>query len=165
MKGSTSLSYEDPFDSMPDDNVKEVPVVEEVVVEPSQGEDGVEFSLTLKGRGTHQNRWVVVRFPDAETGLRVIKDPAFKELMDYSRKIEEYDAGSYGAAAPPPQNTPPNPAYAPQQSQEAPGGEKRFCSHGEMVFKTGVAKNTGKPYSLFSCTAPRESQCKAQFLK
>ncbi len=159
------MSYEDPFDSIPDDNVKEVPVVEEIVVEGGASEGGVEYSLTIKGRGTHQNRWLVVRFPSAESGLEEIKKTAFKELLDYSRKIEEYDAGAYSPAAPPAQNQPANPSYAPQQSQEAPGGEERFCSHGKMQFKTGVAKATGKPYSLFSCPAPREQQCKAQFLK
>lgn len=158
------MSYEDPFDNAPDNNVKEVPVVDEIVVEAEDGVDGIEYSLTLKGRGTHQNRWVVVRFPTAEAGLAEIKKPAFKELLDYSRKIEEYDADSYSPAAPAAQNTPANPAHVPQAAVSAPGGEKRFCNHGEMQFKTGVAKQTGKPYSLFSCTAPRDQQCRAQFL-
>jgi hypothetical protein len=164
VKGN-NLSYEDPFDNIPDENVKEVPQVEEIVVEPQEGGDGTEFSLTFKGRGTHQNRWLVVRFPDAVTGLRVIKDPAFKELIDYSRKIEEYDSGAYAPQQPAQAGVAPQSGGgAPPASQEAPGGEKRFCSHGEMVFKSGVSK-AGNAYRLFSCTAPREQQCKAQYLK
>lgn len=158
------MSYEDPFDNAPDEKVKEIPVVEEVEIKADTDDKALEYSLTFKGRGTHQNRWLVVRFSSAAAGLAAIKEPEFKELLDYSRKIEEYDAGSYSPAAPAPQNTPANPAHVPQQSQEAPGGEKRFCEHGEMQFKSGVSK-AGKSYRLFSCVAPRESQCQAQFLK
>jgi hypothetical protein len=154
------LSYEDPFDNAPDENVKEVPVVEEKpVVESLDG----KMTITFKGAGGYADRWVVVYAAGAKDGLDIIQDPAFKELLDYSRKIAEYDRGAASPAAPQ-QTVAPATGGAPQQSQEAPGGEKRFCNHGEMQFKTGVAKGSGKPYSLFSCTAPREQQCKAQFL-
>lgn len=163
MKGN-NLSYEDPFDAMPDDNVVEIPVVEEKE-KPAVVDNEGKITLTFKGAGGYGDRWVVVHVANAVEGLETIKDPAFKELLDYSRKIAEYDgASSKPAAAPTQQGGAPR-GGTPQQAGEAPGGEKRFCEHGEMVFKTGVAKSTGKPYSLFSCTAPREQQCKAQFLK
>lgn len=53
----------------------------------------------------------------------------------------------------------------PQASQEAPNGEKRFCAHGEMRFKSDVSK-AGKPYKGFFCTSrDRSDQCDAQFLR
>jgi len=52
---------------------------------------------------------------------------------------------------------------APQEAKEAPGGEERFCKHGKMEFKSGISK-AGNKYELFSCTAPRDEQCPAQYL-
>lgn len=160
------MSYDDPFDDLPDDNVVEVPAAVEPVVQVDASLEGTELSLTFKGLGGYGDRWVVVRAPDPESGLRVVKSPAFKELLDYTRKIAEYDAAAHRSAAPAPQQqvNQPNPSRAPQAAQEAPNGEKRFCEHGEMVFKSGVSK-AGNAYKLFSCTAPREQQCKAQYLK
>ena len=170
------MSFDDPFDNIPDDNAEEAQqVTEQPIVEAVSVEDGVEYSLTFKGTGGYADRWLVVRFPTAEVGNKILKDPALKELLDGSIKVAEYDFKAYttahGArptaqvtsAAPSQQQSQPNPSRAPQQSQEAPGGEKRFCSHGEMVFKSGVSK-AGNAYKLFSCTAPRDQQCKAQYL-
>jgi hypothetical protein len=158
------LSYDDPFDNATDE--KEIPVVQEVEISADKdgNDDALAYSLTFKGLGTHRNRWLVVRFNSAAAGLAAIKEPEFKELLDYSRKIEEYDAGQYSPASPAPQ-APAQQSYGapPQGSQEAPNGEKRFCSHGEMVFKSGVSK-AGNNYKLFACTAPREQQCAAQYL-
>ena len=153
------MSYEDPFDAIPDDNVKEVPKVDEPVVVEA-GPNG-EISVTTKGTGRQSDRWVVVRGTPEEVD-QILASELYKRILDRSWKIAEYDANRAGVV--PQQSTPPSNA-APQAATQAPGGEKRFCSHGEMVFKTGVAKASGKPYSLFSCTAPRESQCPAQFLK
>lgn len=166
------MSYEDPFDNAPDENVKEIPVVEEAAPKPTAAFDGEgKLTITFKGTGGYADRWVVAHVATPQEGLDLLKDPAFKELLDYSRKIALYDKAEYTPAsapvsAAPQQNNQPNPSYnggAPQQAQEAPNGEKRFCSHGEMVFKSGVSK-AGNSYKLFSCTAPRDQQCKAQYL-
>ncbi|QAY17487.1 hypothetical protein SEA_DAISHI_52 [Mycobacterium phage Daishi] len=54
---------------------------------------------------------------------------------------------------------------APQAAQEAPNGEKRYCAHGEMKFRSGVSKKTGKPYQMFVCqSGDRNDECDAQFL-
>ncbi|WKW87264.1 hypothetical protein SEA_CHARGERPOWER_49 [Mycobacterium phage Chargerpower] len=181
MKGS-NLSYEDPWASAPADAPAEeaqaapveqqAPVatvttataaaVDSVSVQHST--DGV--SATFKFAGAYSDPWVVVKGSDPGDVLGKVNTSTFKELMDTVQKIAGVYAGAakaaiggQAAAAPAQQSR------APQAAQEAPGGEKRFCSHGEMVFKSGVAKGSGKPYQLFSCTAPRDQQCKAQFLK
>lgn len=158
------LSYEDPFDAMPDDNVKEVPVVEEkttVIKSEAVGEGQGKIVSTYKFGAGYDASWTVVHAVSVDDWFAIHEDPRFKALIDKQRKVQEYVLGKPANQT----SAPASPGRAPQQSQEAPGGEKRYCSHGEMEFKTGVAKATGKPYSLFSCTAPRESQCKAQFLK
>lgn len=158
------MSYEDPFDSIPDDNVKEVPVVEEkqeVIKSKAVGEGEGKIVSTYKEGAGYDASWTVVHAASVSDWFEVHDDPRFRELLDKQRKI-----AAYFRTQPPSQGqqvNQPNPSRAPQQAQEAPGGEKRFCSHGEMVFKSGVSK-AGKPYKLFSCTAPRDQQCKGQFL-
>ena len=159
------MSYEDPFDSIPDDNVKEVPVVEEnVTVVKSQAVGSGEGKIvsTYKEGAGYDASWTVVHAASVDDWFAIHEDPRFPSLLEKQKKVASYFRGKPAVETPVSQV---NVGRAPQQTQEAPGGEKRFCQHGEMVFKTGVAKNTGKPYSLFSCTAPRESQCKAEFLK
>ena len=152
------MSYEDPFDNIPDENVKEVPKVEEPVT-VEQGSDG-EISVTTKGTGRQSDRWVVVR-GTPEVVDQILGSELYKRILDRSWAVAEYDARREGVV--PQQATPPSNS-APAASQEAPGGEKRFCNHGEMQFKSGISK-AGNAYKLFSCTAPREQQCKAQYLK
>lgn len=173
MKG-THLSYEDPWGSVPAQNdyapspepaqppatAASVAVSDSVSVQHST--DGV--SATFKFAGAYSDPWVVVKGSDPADVLAKVNTREFKDLMDRVQQI----AGMYGASGG--KGSPPagggqrqQQSRAPQQAQEAPNGEKRYCDHGEMVFKSGVSK-AGKPYKLFSCTAPRDQQCKAEFL-
>lgn len=158
------MSFEDPFDSIPDDNVVEVPAEEpsvKVIKSTSVVGDGKIVSTYKEGAG-YDASWTVVHASSVDDWFAIHEDPRFPELLAKQKKVAAYFRVKPEGAATAVQAAP---GAAPQQSQEAPGGEERYCSHGKMVFKTGVAKATGKPYSMFSCTAPRESQCKAQFLK
>ena len=132
-------------------------VVDSVSVQHST--DGV--SATFKFSGAYSDPWVVVKGADPADVLAKISTVEFKSLMDRVKQI----SGHYsGAGSAPSGGGAQQPSRAPQAAQEAPGGEKRYCSHGEMTFKTGVSKKTGKPYKMFACPAPRDQQCKAQFL-
>ena len=165
MKG-TNLSYEDPFDAIPDDNVVEVPAEEPTVIKSEAVGDGEgEIVSTYKEGAGYDASWTVVHAASVDDWFAIHEHPRFPELLAKQKKVAAYFRAKPEGAATTQQVNQPNPSYAPQAATEAPGGEKRYCNHGEMAFKTGVAKATGKPYSLFSCTAPRESQCKAQFLK
>lgn len=160
------MSFEDPFDSIPDDNVVEVPAEEpsvKVIKSSSVVGDGKIVSTYKEGAG-YDASWTVVHAASVDDWFAIHEDPRFPELLAKQKKVAAYFRVKPEGAATSQQAAQPNPSYAPQAATQAPGGEKRYCDHGEMVFKTGVAKATGKPYSLFSCTAPRESQCKAQFL-
>jgi hypothetical protein len=50
------------------------------------------------------------------------------------------------------------------QGGGAPGGESRFCAHGEMQWKSGTSKTTNKPYAGWFCTSSdRNNQCKPEW--
>ncbi|AGR46464.1 hypothetical protein ODIN_49 [Mycobacterium phage Odin] len=146
------------------------------VVAPAAGTG--DLSVTFKGTGGYDAAWLVPKYSSVDEALVDLGvDPAqvaalgqgqkWFALFDRVKKMNDHYA-SLGGGAPAPANNgggsqPQQQSRAPQQAQEAPGGEKRFCSHGEMVFKSGVSK-AGNAYQLFSCTAPRDQQCKPQYL-
>lgn len=175
MKGS-NLSYEDPWSTAPAQPepapapeptpAPANPVSADVIkanqaMSVQHSTDGV--SATFKFAGGYHDPWVVVKGADPTDVLGKIETAEFKALMDRVQKIAGHyaptggkPAGNAGGGA--------QQSRAPQPAQEAPGGEKRFCAHGEMQFKSGVSKKTGNPYKMFVCTAPRDQQCDAQFL-
>lgn len=175
MKGN-QLSYEDPWSTAPaqtepapapEPTPAPAPVattastaaVDSVSVQHST--DGV--SATFKFAGQYSDPWVVVKGADPADVYAKVITPEFKALMDKVQQI----AGVYAGSGSKPAGNAGGGAQqsrAPQPAQEAPGGEKRYCSHGEMQFKSGVSKKTGNPYKMFVCTAPRDQQCDAQFL-
>jgi hypothetical protein len=61
------------------------------------------------------------------------------------------------------QGPPPAWAQQPAQSQAGFGGGPS-CAHGAMVYKSGVSKTSGKPYSGHFCpSSNRADQCKPVF--
>ncbi|QTF81473.1 hypothetical protein SEA_TARSUSIV_49 [Mycobacterium phage TarsusIV] len=175
------MSYEDPWSTAPAQPEPQpeptpAPVAAPVAttataaavdsVSVQHSTDGV--SATFKFAGAYSDPWVVVKGADPADVYAKISTPEFKQLMDRVQQIAGVyagagakPAGNAGGGAAPAQA---QQSRAPQAAQEAPGGEKRYCAHGEMEFKSGVSKKSGKPYKLFSCTAPRDQQCEAQFL-
>jgi hypothetical protein len=174
------LPYDDPFDdaapaATAPEEAQQAPVaaapattapaVTNTAQQVQHSTDGI--SATFKFGGAYSDPWVVVKGANASEVNAKIHDPEFKELMDYVKRI----AGVYaGPAAAPAQGG--GQAAAPQQQQsrapqgatQAPNGETRSCVHGPMVFKSGVSQK-GNAYKLFSCTAPRDQQCKAEYLR
>jgi hypothetical protein len=159
------LSYE-PVSSEPSYNGSPVPASGQVAA-PQQVQhstDGV--SATFKFDGAYGAPWVVVKGATAAEVNAKLHDKEFKELMDYVQRV----ASVYGAPAAPAapqgggQAAPAQQSRAPQGATQAPNGETRTCAHGPMVFKSGVSK-AGNAYKLFSCTAPRDQQCKAEYLR
>ncbi|QGH80610.1 hypothetical protein SEA_RAHALELUJAH_50 [Mycobacterium phage Rahalelujah] len=172
------MSYEDPFATAPADEPAEeaqqqtpptpaasgvsVTNVAKDSVSVQHSTDGV--SATFKFEGAYSDPWVVVKGSDPSDVLGKVNDPAFKELMDRVKQIATF----YGGSAKPASGGGNGGGggqrqSAPQAAKEAPNGEKQFCQHGEMEYKSGTSKKTGKPYALFSCTAPRDQQCDAKW--
>lgn len=167
------MSFEDPFDNAPLDaeptEEAQQPAVKAKAVKAKPAvaaESDGKVVLTFKGGRDFDSPWIVIHangLPEAHDFVVGENAALLAAVMDRVKVASKHFVGQ--PAAPAVQSGGQQTGAAPQASQEAPGGEKRFCNHGEMVFKSGVAKATGKPYSLFSCTAPREHQCKAEFLK
>lgn len=58
----------------------------------------------------------------------------------------------------------PPPAWAQNAPQQAGFGGGPTCAHGAMVYKSGVSKTSGKPYSGHFCpSSNRAEQCKPVF--
>ena len=169
MKGS-NLSYQDPFDNAPDENVKEVPQVDEkepevkVVKSEAVGDGEGKIVSTYKEGAGFDASWTVVHAASVEDWFAIHEHPRFPELLAKQKKVAAYFRVGDGGSAQRPAQPAGQQSRAPQPAQEAPNGEKRFCEHGEMQYKAGISK-AGNAYKLFSCTAPRDQQCKAQYLK
>lgn len=158
------MTFPDPFDEAQVVEEPQVPAeIKPVVIKsPAVGSGEGKIVSTYKEGAGYDASWTVVHAANVDDWFEIHDNPRFKELLDKQKKVAAYfRAGNAPAAA---AAAAPQGGGAPAGAQQAPGGEKRFCEHGEMVFKSGVSKTTGKPYKLFSCTAPRDQQCKAQFL-
>lgn len=129
-----------------------------------------EVSVTLKGGSGFDAPWVVVRAGSISSALSHLKTYAaeLKELLDTAARVGGYFARSGaqkpagGSSAPAGNQAPANdkPAY-----QQAPGGQQKFCDHGEMKFKSGAKADPDDPTKLkawsgFFCPErDRASQC------
>ncbi|QGJ90197.1 hypothetical protein PBI_SHEAKEIRA_49 [Mycobacterium phage SheaKeira] len=185
------MSYEDPFDAAPAQPAP-APVPEPAPAAPpapvaaapaaaapvvvASGGSG-DLSVTFKGDGTYASPWIVPKYasvadalvdlgadPNEVAGLNQAQ--RWGALFERATKMAAHFAG-LGSPAPTPGGGGSAPATqrqaAPAAAQAAPNGEEKFCQHGKMEYKSGTSKKTGKPYALFSCTAPRDQQCDAQW--
>ena len=46
-----------------------------------------------------------------------------------------------------------------QPNAQVPSGSEHACKHGPMKLKQGVSEKTGKPWSGYFCTAPKDQAC------
>lgn len=135
--------------------------------------DNGKVSLTFKGGTGFDAPWVVIHASDLGDALEQVSGDNGATLAKLMERVQRAGAhftkvaptrpAASGATAP--SAAPAQRQAAPQAAQEAPGGEKRFCSHGEMNFRSGVSK-AGKPYQAYFCSSrDRNDECKAQFLR
>lgn len=153
---------DDPWSSPPPEAAKPAPAPRPIV----EGADG-KVVLTFKGGTGFDAPWIVVHATDLDDALSYVNQQnglKFQDLMNRVQNAAKGFAALGGGSAPAPQGGGQQQSNAPQAAQQAPNGQREFCSHGEMEFKSGVSK-AGKPYSLFSCTVrDRNQQCKAKYL-
>lgn len=119
-------------------------------------EDG-KVVVTLKGGRDYDAPWIVIHAADVEDANVQLSDPELKPLIEQTAKVAKFFAKTNGGGQPQgggQQQSNGKPAGA----EEAPGGEKQFCKHGEKRFDTKISKKTKKPYSAFFCTGPQSDQ-------
>lgn len=135
---------------------------------------GETVRVTLKSGGRHDVPWITADFPSIDVAHERLTSAETQgklvEIFDVTTRAAAKFQESAERDIKPPQASAPQRGGggqqrkpAPAAAQQAPNGEKRFCAHGEMEFKSGISKK-GNAYALFSCTAPRDEQCKAQYL-
>lgn len=58
--------------------------------------------------------------------------------------------------------TTPPPSSPPTPVSEVSGTASPTCKHGARIYRSGVSKNTGKPYAFWACPTPQGTpdQCK-----
>ncbi|WP_280350424.1 hypothetical protein [Nocardia abscessus] len=132
------------------------------------------FTLSLKAHGGFDAPLLVLRgktIPELADLLEGEGAVELGRLMQNASRASGYFAKQFpdkqGGPAPKANGGGDNSGGAQEKPayQQAPGGEKRYCAHGEMAFKSDVSK-AGKPYKGFFCpSTDRNDQCKAQFLK
>lgn len=165
---------ESPFDNPPADAPeapKEAPITDKPAPRPVPTGDG-KVVLTFKGGSGYDAPWIVIHAADLDDAAAQIEGENANTLAKIMEKVQR--AGQHFSGLAPAKastggggNSGGSGRQAPPQgAQEAPGGEKRYCSHGEMQFKSGTSKQ-GKPWKGFFCPTPKgtSDQCDAQFLR
>lgn len=128
-----------------------------VEVEPTQS---AEWTVTMKAGSGFDSPWTVGRGTVDQLAADLRVDADLKSIMEMSVKTGKWYSRLFGG------NTSGGGKSESQRpaQQEAPGGEKKYCKHGEMRFNSGVNKQ-GKPYKGFFCTAEdRDEQCKPEWV-
>jgi len=140
--------------------VAAAPAVPSAIMRLTLKEDGVPW-LTIESDSAADLNAIM----DDKTAIGGVLKRA-SAISAYWRNLGAQNAHQATATALPaaPQAAPQVQAsYGVPGPQTAPGGERRFCPHGEMPFKAGVSRKTGKPYAMWVCSHPNQAQqCRPQ---
>ncbi|WP_158881915.1 hypothetical protein [Amycolatopsis anabasis] len=155
----------DPFADAPADEAQAAPA-QAPAATPARpvaaGSEG-KVVVTLKGGAGFDAPWVVVHAADVEDAIGHLSDEKLRDLLDRTKRAGGYFAGGSSA---PQGGGQQRQAGKPEGADQAPGGEERYCKHGQMQFKSGVSKSSGKAYKGFFCSErDRNEQCKPEFIK
>jgi hypothetical protein len=153
------------FDAPPPEAPKKVPAKKPVVKPAVSTDADGKVTMTLKGGSGFDAPWVVIHaadIPDAYEQLSGDNAALLVEVMNKVAKASKYFNGLYLVGTDTNGNiqTSAGPRQgAPRQSQQPPAGAPE-CPPG-WEFKSGVSKNTGKPWKGFF--PPRGSDEKPLF--
>lgn len=127
-----------------------------------------EVVVTLKAGTSFSDPWIVLHAKNVQAALNHLSDNNLKELMDRVKRAGKYFVGEkdlepakrVGLTTPEPAKT-----WQPPIAQAPPAGESRYCSHGEMVYKTSK-KDAPKKWRAFMCPQPQgeSDRCTPQWL-
>ncbi len=168
----------DPFAD--DDNFNDQPYDE-----PGPAASGTEWngsvSATFKGNGEYSSAWYVFRAPSVDILADMLEGVGdIKRLVAAGSAVDQFikqkepagkaRASSSNTAAGQRPNGNSNGGGSnqqrrgrPQGATEAPNGEKRYCDHGEMRWRSGISQ-AGNTYAGWYCTSQnRDQQCKPEY--
>lgn len=159
----------DPFAAMPTESpVAENGVYSEettavtaptVAVVPTS--DG-KVVVTLKGGSSYDAPWIVIHADSVADAISQMDEQLFDLMQRAQVAAAKFAAES---VKPAPAQAARSQTGAPAGATEAPGGVTRTCSHGEMIYRTGV-KN-GKTWQAHFCNTPQGAtdKCAVQWIK
>lgn len=123
-----------------------------------------KITVTLKGGRDFDAPWIVIHADDAEDALATLSEPSMRTLIERTREIARVFAGS---TQPGPQRGNDGQKGRPAGATQPPNGETPTCAHGQMIYRSGISRSTGKAYEGYFCPLPyerRAEQCRAQYL-
>jgi hypothetical protein len=136
-----------------DDGPAEQTTVTTTAVTPT-GEHKVR--VTLKAGPEQGAPWITIDGADVSDAADQLGDTdGVKRLVELTVSAARFLHRSYGSnqqrglsnGSGSGQRQPGKPAGA----SEAPNGEKRYCEHGQRVYKSGFSEKTGKNWAAFDC--------------
>lgn len=178
--GNPFETDEPPFETEPpqdepeaDNHTPETPSEKAQAVKKVFEVDGQgKITVTLKAGTGYDAPWVVIHGLDVQDVMTTMNDPDFPKLLNWTTGAAQ-KFGEGWTPAPKAQNNPPRQNFGQNASQgvpqgqppaatQHPKGERKFCQHGEMTFKSAVSQKTGKPWYAFDCP---QNVCQREFVK
>lgn len=126
--------------------------------------------VTLKGGTGYDAPWIVIHASDLQEAHNHFAGDNSKLMHDLMARVQNASKQFAGSAptSTVAQNTPVQVrSNVPAGAQQAPGGETRQCSHGEMAYRTGRSQKDGGTWKAFMCPTPKgtPNQCAPQWIK
>lgn len=157
------MSEFDPFDNVPADIESEEVEVQEAPKKPpakkaaakAVGSDEGKIVLTFKEGSGFDSSWTVVHANNVEEANGILSDPAFKELLDRSKKVAGYYRG--GAASGGARPAGGGSGGAPAGAQQPPSGAPAAPGP-DWQYKTGLKKDGNGTWQAWM--PPRGSDAK-----
>ena len=146
----------DPFGDLEvNDNVVEIKT--QAKKEKELVEDKTEVVGTLKGGGGFDAPWIVIHaasildLKDQTSGGEAdVLVEVMENLWKASKKFQELGG--------PTQSSAPKSYGPPAGAAQSPDGETHQCKHGQMQYRSVIAKASGKPYRVFACPHPVKAE-------
>jgi len=134
-------------------------------VMPGQEDNMIRISISHKFRKKDEVAWISVPFSREEV---MSNDPVIGEIKVKVITLVEEIKKNFDDAM---DLAEPLVIYAPEKKKAEPipdnnGSSSPMCNHGEMIFKQGKSKESGKPWAGFFCTERnRDNQCEPKWSK
>ncbi|MFD1044710.1 hypothetical protein ACFQ1S_03430 [Kibdelosporangium lantanae] len=113
--------------------------------------------VTFKAAGGHEAPWITVDGTDIADAADQLSDTdSVKRLVEMAVSAARFLHRSYGPSQRNNQSASGSPSEQrqtgkPTGATEAPNGEKRYCEHGQRVYKSGFSEKTGRNWAAFDC--------------
>jgi hypothetical protein len=131
-----------------------------------------KVTITFKGGLGFDAPWIVLHATGLDDATEQMNPENAAKLIDLMTRVQNAGKHFAGLYSPNTSTTPSAPAAQsvsapPPGATAPPSGETRSCKHGAMVYRSGVAASTGRPWQGFFCPTPKGApdQCEKQWIR